>query len=718
MRRYTAYVMVMVFVFNAIICNAGSAQAFELREGDVFEDDEDYDDMEFEEPDENEEYVIDDITDDDYEEALDILTENKVDTCFRVLASWQDHSNVEVTLTNSMEEDIEDWEIRFDMDAEIENIWNAQITKKEGNTYTIKNVYWNQDIACGGTASFGMTISYRDGVEFPDTAYLTKEAAEVLDEYDVTYKEYSRWDGTKVNGEITIHNLSDRIIDDWKLELETGIKMEQVWNAVVEESDDHYIYLNNSCHNASIAPGGTVSFGFIGEAEGDAGIDEYYLYDMMELVDEETEIEGEVEDGYERDEDEFDTEEEYRAYIMVRSALLKGKKVIEPTGDDKKGYARPALRPGKVTMGDKGIEFEIKGIKLEKDLDTNNPKTSSPTAVQSYAKLGDKYYIAQRKGNDIFISTCSVDSQDNKVLNFDDGSTMRLKGFAHGQTFEFVSCNGEMYMLLGANVRKEFSQSLALVKYNARSVLNTGENNNGPDFGMKRITKLAYANQKRKYFARVGRIDAALSEDNRTLCVWFANDINGDDDDEKIKTTKIQIACYSMPKIIKYFEDNPDAKSLSFKSMKKKWCNYSCEQKEKTQLIRPGGSNQGIEVSDTYGVKDKKGDTIKKNKVYFTSGDEHKKKPLYISMMTIGRNSTKDLTKNGSYRTQLRVNPEKVDFGGKKIAREIESLHIEGKNIIFIIAPNNGKGTDKSRQYLCSIPTKYMQESQYKKRSK
>ena len=107
-----------------------------------------------------------------------------------------------------------------------------------------------------------------------------------------------------------------------------------------------------------------------------------------------------------------------------------------------------------------------------------------------------------------------------------------------------------------------------------------------------------------------------------------------------------------------------------------------------------------------------------RKRIMMTSGDEHKKKPLYISMMTISRNSTKDLTKNGSYRTQLRVNPEKVDFGGKKIAREIESLHIEGKNIIFIIAPNNGKGTDKSRQYLCSIPTKYMQESQYKKRSK
>ena len=83
-------------------------------------------------------------------------------------------------------------------------------------------------------------------------------------------------------------------------------------------------------------------------------------------------------------------------------------------------------------------------------------------------------------------------------------------------------------------------------------------------------------------------------------------------------------------------------------------------------------------------------------------------------MMTLYRKSNSNLAENGSYRTQLCVNPKRVEFS----TREIEGLHIQGNKIIFIIAPNNGTGTDKSRQYLCSIPTKYMQESQYKRRSK
>ena len=98
---------------------------------------------------------------------------------------------------------------------------------------------------------------------------------------------------------------------------------------------------------------------------------------------------------------------------------------------------------------------------------------------------------------------------------------MRLKGFAHGQTFEFVECDGKMYMLLGTNVRKDFSQSLALVKYSAKTNISF-KGDSAKEKGVKRLTKLAYANQNRKYFGRPGRIDAALSADNKTLCVWLS----------------------------------------------------------------------------------------------------------------------------------------------------------------------------------------------------
>lgn len=712
-KKLVVLVMLLAMLSNMFLSNKVSTYAFELREGDSIEDDEDYADIEFgetefDDDDDNNEVDNDDL---DYDDALDMLEENNINAKFKVIASWQDHCNVEVTLENSLDEKIEDWKVRFDMEAEVENIWNAKVADKDNSTYTIQNVNWNQDIEVGQSVTFGMTLKCAADIEFPDKVFLTQECAEVLDEYEVTCKEYSRWSENKVNGEITIKNLSDKVISDWKLELEANIKIEQIWNATVEENEDNYLYLNNANYNATIPANGSVSFGFIAEVNGEMKINEYYLYDMMEVTDAETEIENEVEDGYEREEEEFDTEMQYQAYKVVTAKMLAKSKAGSNVKDDKSGYALPAYRPKKVTIGENGIEYSIKGIKIEefKSSSDNKPKTSKAKAVQSFAKLGDKYYIAQRKGNDVLISTCSIDSKDKKVLNFDDNSTMKLKGFAHGQTFEFIQCNGETYMLLGANVRKEFSQSLALVKYEAKKTVSVKSKK-----GVKRITKLAYANQKRKYFARVGRIDAALSADNKTLCVWFTNDLNGDDKDT-IKISKVQIACFQMSKIIQYFEKSK-AKSLSFQSMKKAWCNYSCEQNTKNKIIRPYGSNQGIEVSNTYKGKNAKNKMVNKNKVYFSSGDESKSKPLIICMMTLYKKSKSDLSQNGSFRTQMRVIPEKVSF--KK--REMEGLHLYGQDIFFLVAPNNGEGnaTDKSKQYICSIPKTYMSEENYTKRSK
>ena len=711
-KRFIMLVMVLAMVSNLFLGSKVSVQAFELREGDSIEDDEDYAEMEFDESDYDDDDDSNEVEDEDYEEALDLIEENNIDAEFKVVASWKDHCNVEVTISNTLEEKIEDWEVRFDMEAEVENIWNARVSKKDESTYTIKNVDWNQDIEVNEKISFGMTLKCAEDIEFPDKVFLTKESAEVLNEYDVTYKEYSRWNGNKVNGEVTIKNLSEEVIDDWKLELETNIKIKQIWNAVIVESDENYVYLNNANYNAKIPAKGSVTFGFLAEVDEEAEIAGYCLYDMMEVSDEETQIEEELEEGYEREEDEFANEEEYQAYSIVKNRVMSKASIGTNIKDDTSGYAVPVRRPKKATLGEKGIEYSIEGIKVEyfnSEQDTKPSKTQSARAIQSFAKLGHKYYIAQRVGDDLFISTCSIDKEKEKTIKFDDNSTMRLNGFAHGQTFEFIKYDGEMYMLLGVHVRKDFSQSLALVKYEAKKQVSyKGEK--AKRHGVKRITDLAYANQKRKYFARVGRIDAALSQNGKTLCVWVGNDKNGDG--EKLKVTKIQIACFKMEKIIKYFEEDSKRQLLSFKSMKKSWCNYSCEQKKKSQMIRPYSSNQGVEVSNTYKGKNAKGKMVNKNKIYISSGDESKGRPLYICMMTLYKKSTSDMTKNGSFRTQLRLNPSKVSFS----KREMEGLHLYGDTIQFLIAPNNGDGTDKSKQYICSIPKNYMNEKNYAKR--
>ena len=140
--------------------------------------------------------------------------------------------------------------------------------------------------------------------------------------------------------------------------MEIGIRNRYKDSASMEcksrESEENYLYLNNANYNASIPANGSVSFGFIAEVEGEMNIDEYYLYDMMQVIDEETEIEDEIEDGYERGEDEFDTESQYQAYKTVMAKLSKAKGVGSNVNKSNKGFALPAYRPKKTKIGEKG----------------------------------------------------------------------------------------------------------------------------------------------------------------------------------------------------------------------------------------------------------------------------------------------------------------------------------------------------------------------------
>ncbi|MEO0830475.1 MAG: cellulose binding domain-containing protein, partial [Pseudomonadota bacterium] len=47
------------------------------------------------------------------------------------------------------------WTIQFETDAEITNIWNAEIVSRVGNLYTVTNKDYNGTISEGGSAKFG-----------------------------------------------------------------------------------------------------------------------------------------------------------------------------------------------------------------------------------------------------------------------------------------------------------------------------------------------------------------------------------------------------------------------------------------------------------------------------------------------------------------------------------------------------------------------------------
>lgn len=692
LKKVVITLVVMSLTTSITDTNSRIVKAVTLREDDDFENDEEYDEYEFDESeiDEEDELEIYDSSM-DYDDALDILEENDIEIGFEITSQWENYYNVNVTLNNISEDKIENWEIEFAFEDKIESVWNAKVTYNENGKYKIKNDDWNQDIPMDGTVTFGMTVFHTGEREilFPEECELTKECVEVFDEYDVSYKEYSRWDN-KVSGEITIENKEDRNIEDWKLELESNLHITQLWDADLLESDDAYCYIDNKNYNADIPANGTVTFGFIAECNGEPEISEYYLYEMSEVPDIEEQIEAELEEGYIREEEDFETEEKYEAYQVLRYSIADkmGMQLKASSAKKKTSFAVPARKPGKIILGENALKYTINNVSAG--------EKRKPKAIQTYAKLGDEVYVVQHIGNDILVTACKENPENHKELLFDENNTMTLEGFAHGQTLEFFkSSSGKVYILVGTNVRKEFSRSLAIVEFGYTEVNYVDDKDK-----FKEITKLAYANKKRKYFGLAGRIDAALSSDNKTLCVWFATDKNKNINDP-LKIGKIQIACFQFQKIVDYFEKHPEKQSLSFKSMKKAWCNYSCEQNSKKQQIRPGGSNQGIEVSNTYKVKGEA-----RNKIYFSAGNQGEGKPLYIGMMTLDK-------KGGTYRTQLKIQLKNVVDN-----REMEGLHMEGKEIWFVLSPaanGTGEKPDKSTQYIYTIPKEYLNESNFKK---
>ena len=69
------------------------------------------------------------------------------------------------------------WRISFELDADIDNIWNARIVSRVGNVYTIESLSYNAELPAGGTAGFGFTASGTDTAIDPASVAINGQPA-------------------------------------------------------------------------------------------------------------------------------------------------------------------------------------------------------------------------------------------------------------------------------------------------------------------------------------------------------------------------------------------------------------------------------------------------------------------------------------------------------------------------------------------------------------
>lgn len=86
------------------------------------------------------------------------LVQDEYEIDYQIFDAWKTGFTGNVTINNKSDKTIEDWQLSFHFENEISNIWNAEILTHEGDTYTIKNAGWNQNIAPNSSITFGFQV--------------------------------------------------------------------------------------------------------------------------------------------------------------------------------------------------------------------------------------------------------------------------------------------------------------------------------------------------------------------------------------------------------------------------------------------------------------------------------------------------------------------------------------------------------------------------------
>lgn len=643
-----------------------------------------------------EESSVDDEEDfEDCEEDIELSSDENLEVTYNITSKWDGHYNMDVTLLNISGEMIDDWEVCFDFKDNIKNIWNAKVVDtEEGESVTIRNADWNQDIDVNKSVTFGMTVSYQGEIEYPQECYLTRERCEVdKGNYSVEYIQYNKWD-EHVCGQIIITNIGNKRIEDWKLDIrtfETVKEIENIWNAkLLGIYDEKYLQIDNATYNQNIEPGKTVEFGFIAKCDGDFMIKESTLYHMDYVKYEDgTNVDEIIDPDSEDWEPEYDLDdfESYEEYIEY----LKEIGCYSNSGISNRSKMRTQKKM-----------FEIMPI-VKNEMPITPKKNEEVKALQSYLWDGNDLLTQFRNSKSKYSSfLCHAEKKGSNYF-INQGAALKMIGFSHGQSFErfTVQKDGEKkspkykkYMLCagagceGDNTTKKIESTdkngwaKNVVFLDENVIMKKGTHSYKRNFN--KIKKIVGLNKVGDVKSKVMRVDAALSSNGEVLAVWC-----------KLQNyNKRQVSLYDMGVIKRYLYNNGQT-YYNLNNKRLRDAALITTVADSKDVLQPNESFQSIEVGNAFSVEK---DSTDKNKwqVYITSGNESKKmneavgaQKLTVTRFTMTRGKSK-LTNRRLVYIQIPHNKEGVQILSGTC--EIEGCHIKGDELQFILTKSKKKG--------------------------
>ena len=219
------------------------------------------------------------MNDSDLTESIELAVQSHLEynTSFNVSSTWNGGLNGEIIISNLQETDIEDWTLEFVYDGEIINIWNAKIESHEGNQYTIKNLGWNKTLKGNSSITIGFTANSEDVTLVPHHYnLLTEEENDSSTQYTADLTIISRWDHSFA-AEVKLTNISEEPIEGWVITFPFEGKITDNWGFTMSQDGNGNYLFKNLSYNGVIAPGQSITIGFVGTVEGEVANDYEFL---------------------------------------------------------------------------------------------------------------------------------------------------------------------------------------------------------------------------------------------------------------------------------------------------------------------------------------------------------------------------------------------------------------------------------------------------------
>lgn len=186
---------------------------------------------------------------------------------YNVTNEWDGAQTVELTVSNTGNDSILNWALKYDAEGEISNLWNADLYEQNGDEYVIKNVGWNFEIAPNQSITYGYTLNGSE-LPLPDNFEIYSKRVDKTDGYDVQYNITKSWD-TGVEGNIVITNTSAAPIEAWTLSFDSNFTIDNLWNGRVLENNGTSYTVAAEMWTNPVQPNGSMTIGFVGSKAAD-----------------------------------------------------------------------------------------------------------------------------------------------------------------------------------------------------------------------------------------------------------------------------------------------------------------------------------------------------------------------------------------------------------------------------------------------------------------